>query len=99
MIQRRGSPSFSREDEERLLAFMQVTRELNISYGAASVFDSRQHVLSSALTSALDKLGEHMTGDPRLFMQEHHSIGRPPEGPGPKHVRELLWRELRLKYR
>ena len=99
MIQRRGGPSFSREDEERLLAFMQVTRHLNVYYGAASVFSSPQHALSEALTGAIDKLGEHITGEPRLFVMDHHSIGGAPERASSKHVRELLWRELRLKYR
>jgi hypothetical protein len=99
MIQRRGGPSFSREDEERLLAFMQVTRHLNVYYGAASVFNSPQHGLSEALTGAIDKLGEHITGEPRLFVMDHHSIGGAPERTSPKHVRELLWKELRLKYR
>ena len=99
MIQRRGGPRFSREDEERLLAFMQVTRDLNVYYGAASVFDSPQHVLSSSLTSAIDKLGEHITGVPRLFLPDNPSIGRPSEGVSPKQIRALLWKELRLKYR
>jgi hypothetical protein len=98
MIQRRGSPSFSKEDEERLLAFVEVTRHLNVYYGSASVFNSPQHGLSEGLTNAIDKL-EHITGDPRLFVMDHHSIGGATERSSSKHVRELLWKELRLKYR
>jgi hypothetical protein len=92
-------PSFSHEDEERLLAFMQVTRDLSISYGSAYGFHSKQNELHTALNSAIDKLGEHITGDARIFLPDEYGIGRPPAGPGPKHVRQLLWRELRLKYR
>lgn len=99
MIQRRGSPSFSKEDEERLLAFMQVTRQLNVYYGAASDFNSPQHVLSETLTSAIDKLGEHISGVPRIFLPDEYGIGRPSEATGPKQIRALLWKELRLKYR
>ena len=102
MIQRRGSPSFSNEDEERLLAFMQVTRDLNIRYGSASDFNSPQHALSEALRIALDKLGEHISGDPRLFLPLPSTAGAEqvqPERGRIKQVRELLWRELRLKYR
>ena len=99
MIQRRGSPSFSKEDEERLLAFMQVTRDLNIRYGAASDFNSPQHALGEALTSAIDKLGEHITGVPRIFLSDDYGIGRPSEATTPKQIRALLWKELRLKYR
>lgn len=102
MIQRRGGPSCSREDEERLLAFMQVTRDLNNYYGAASVFDSPQHVLSSTLASALDKLGEHITGVPRIFLPLPSTAGAQQanaEWGRAREVRQLLWRELRLKYR
>jgi hypothetical protein len=102
MIQRRGGPRFSREDEERLLAFMQVTRDLNNYYGAASVFDSPEHVLSSALQSAIDKLGEHISGVPRIFLPPHSTAGAQqanPEASRAREVRQLLWRELRVKYR
>jgi hypothetical protein len=95
-------PSFSHEDEERLLAFMSVTRELNIRYRSASSFGSPQDELSSSLQSALDKLGEHITGDPQLFLPPHATAGARqanPEGNRTKQVRELLWRELRIKYR
>ena len=91
--------SFSHEDEERLLAFMQVTRELSIRYGSAYGFHLKQNELHTALNAAIDKLGEHITGDPRLFMMDEHSIGGASERASPKHVRQLLWRELRIKYR
>jgi hypothetical protein len=102
MIQRRGSPSFSHEDEERLLAFMSVTRELSIRYGSAYGFHSKQNELHTALNTAIDKLGEHITGDPQLFLPPHATAGARqanPEGNRAKQVRELLWRELRIKYR
>ena len=99
MIQRRGKPSFSKEDEERLLAFMHVTRELNIRYGAASDFHSLQHDFSEALKIAIDKLGEHITGVPRIFLPDDYGIGRPSEATTPKQIRALLWKELRVKYR
>ena len=99
MIQRRGSPSFSKEEEERLLAFMHVTRELNVYYGAASDFSSPQHALSESLTLAIDNLGEHISGVPKLFLPDGYGIGRPSEATSPKQIRALLWRELRLKYR
>ena len=99
MIQRRGGPRFSKEEEERLLAFMEVTRQLNVYYGAASVFGSPQHVLSETLTNAIDQLGEHISGVPKLFLPDGYGIGRPSEATSPKQIRALLWRELRLKYR
>ena len=92
-------PSFSHEDEERLLAFMEVTRDLNNRYRSASSFGSPTDELSTALQSALDKLGEHISGEPRLFVMDGHSIGGAPVRASAKHVRRLLWRELRLKYR
>lgn len=95
-------PSFSHEDEERLLAFMDVTRELNIRYRSASSFGSPQDELSSALQSALDKLGEHITGDSQVFWPPHATAGgrqANPERSRAKEVRSLLWKELRIKYR
>jgi hypothetical protein len=92
-------PSFSKEDEERLLAFMEVTRHLNIYYGAASVFSSPQHALSQTLTDSIDKLGEHISGVPKLFLPDSSGIGRPNEATSPKQIRALLWKELRMKHR
>ncbi len=94
-------PSFSHEDEERLLAFMDVTRELNIRYRSASSFGSPQDELSSSLQTALDKLGEHITGEPQLFLPPHATAGGQqsnPEEARARNVRQLLWRELRRKY-
>jgi hypothetical protein len=48
MIQRRGRPGFSTEDEERLLAFMEVTRYQSIRYGAAYGFHSQQYALHTS---------------------------------------------------
>lgn len=90
--------SFSKEDEERLLAFMEVTRHLNVYYGAASNFHSPQHALSEALRNAIDKLGEHITGVPQIFLPDSHGIGRGNEPTSPKQVRQLLWKELRRRY-
>jgi hypothetical protein len=98
MIQRRGKPSFSKDNEERLLAHMQVTRYLSISYGAAYGFHSQQYALHTSLNAAIDKLAEHMTGDPKFFWSAHHSAGGSPEGLSPRQARELRWRELRRKY-
>ena len=102
MIQRKCMPHFSHEDEERLLAFMSVTRELSIRYGSAYSFHSKQNELHTALNAAIDKLGEHITGDPRLFLPLPGTAGGKqvnPEASRAKQVRELLWRELRIKYR
>lgn len=96
MIQRR--PSFSKDDEERLLAYMDVTRDLSIKYGAAYGFHSQQYALHTSLNMAIDKLAEHMTGDPKFFWSPHHSAGGRPEGLSPRQERELRWRELRRKY-
>ena len=68
MIQRRGKPSFSKDDEERLLAYMQVTRNLTINYGAAYGYHSPQYALQTSLTGAIDKLCEQITGDPQFFL-------------------------------
>jgi hypothetical protein len=95
-------PSFSHEDEERLLAFMQVTRDLSIRYGSAYGFHSQQNALHTSLNAAIDKLGEHITGDPRLFLPPHSTAGAQQanaEYGRAREVRQLLWRELRLKYR
>ena len=91
-------PSFSHEDEERLLAFMEVTRDLNNRYRSASSFGSPQDELSTALQSAIDKLGEHISGEPRLFVMDGHSIGGASVKASAKHVRQLLWKELRRRY-
>jgi hypothetical protein len=98
MIQRRGKSSFSKDDEERLLAYMDVTRDLSIKYGAAYGFHSQQYALHTSLNVAIDKLAEHMTGDPKFFWSAGHSIGGGPEELTPRQERELLWRELRRKY-
>jgi hypothetical protein len=98
MIQRRGKPSFSKDDEERLLAYMDVTRHLTINYGAAYGFHSPQYTLRTSLIGAIDKLAEQITGDPKFFWQMSHSIGGGPEGLSPRQERELRWQELRRKY-
>jgi hypothetical protein len=95
-------PSFSHEDEERLLAFMDVTRELSIRYGSAYGFHSKQNELHTALNAAIDRLGEHITGDPRLFLPHNGTAGGQqanPEAVRTRAVRQLLWKELRVKYR
>ena len=71
MIQRRGKPSFSK-DEERLLAYMDVTRHLTISYGAGYGYHSPQYVLSTSLTGAIDKIAEQLTGNPQFFWSSGH---------------------------
>jgi hypothetical protein len=98
-MQRRGRPGFSKDDEERLLAFMDVTRYLSIRYGAAYGFHSQEYALHTSLNVAIDKLAEHMTSDPRFFVSPGHSTGGGPEGISPRQERELRWRNLRLKYR
>ncbi len=101
MIQRRGKPSFSKDDEERLLAYMDVTRNLTINYGAAYGYHSPQYALKTSLTHAIDKLAEQITGDPRFFWQLHSTAGglsSNPEGARARQERELRWRELRRKY-
>lgn len=101
MIQRRGKPSFSKDDEERLLAYMQVTRHLSINYGAAYGFHSPQYALKTSLNEAIDKLAEQITGDPQFFWSSGHSAcGQSihQEGVSAKQERELRWRELRRKY-
>ena len=101
MIQRRGKPSFSKDDEERLLAYMDVTRDLSIKYGAAYGFHSQQYALHTSLNVAIDKLAEHMTGDPRFFWQFKSTAGglpSNPEGLSARQERELRWQELRRKY-
>lgn len=101
VIKRKCMPSFSHEDEERLLAFMAITRDLNNRYRSASSFGSPTDEFTTALQNALDKLAEHITGDPKLFLPLSLSIGGPhpnEEGVSAKQVRELLWRELRRKY-
>jgi hypothetical protein len=49
MIQRRTRPRFSKDDEERLLAYMQVTRHLSINYAAAYGYHSPQYALQTSL--------------------------------------------------
>ena len=98
MIQRRTRPSFSRDDEERLLAYMQVTRRLSINYAAAYGFHSQQYALQTSLNDAIDKLAEQITGDPQFFWQMGHTAGGRPEGLSPRQERELRWQELRRKY-
>jgi hypothetical protein len=95
MIKRR--PSFSKDDEERLLAYMQVTRHLSINYGAAYGYHSPQYALHTSLNDAIDKLAEQITGEPKFFWSAHHSVGGQP-GANPRQERELRWRELRRKY-
>ena len=99
MIQRKCRPSFLKDDEERLLAFMEVTRYLSIRYGAAYGFHSQQYALHTSLNLSIDKLAEQLTGDPRFYSSDHHSVGRPQEDLTPRQTRELRWQELRLKYR
>lgn len=98
MIQRKCRPSFTKDDEERLLAYMQVTRNLAINYGAAYGFHSPQYTLVTSLNGAIDKIAEGITGEPRFFWSPHHSAGGRPEGMSPRQERELLWQELRRKY-
>ena len=98
MIQRRTRPSFSKDDEERLLAYMQVTRQLSINYAAAYGFHSPQYTLQTSLLVAIDKLADQMTGDRKFFWQMGHTAGGRPEGLTPRQERELRWRELRRKY-
>jgi hypothetical protein len=99
MIQRKCRTSFSKDDEERLLAFMEVTRYLSIRYGAAYGFHSQQYAMHTSLNIAIDKLAEQLTGDPRFYSSEHHTAGGRTEGLSPRQERELRWQELRLKYR
>ena len=101
MIQRRTRPGFSKDDEERLLAYMDATRHLSINYGAAYGFHSQQYALHTSLNAAIDKLAEHMTGDSKFFWSAGHSAGgqpSPPNGVLARQERELRWRELRRKY-
>ena len=101
MIQRKCRPSFTKDDEERLLAYMHVTRNLAINYGAAYGFHSPQYTLVTSLNGAIVKLAEHVTGNPRFFWQQHHSAGGLPsheEGSRSRQERELRWQELRRKY-
>ena len=101
MIQRRGKPSFSKNDEELLLAYMNEARRLAINYSSASKYDSPQHVVGQSLMAAIDKLAEQITGDPRFFWSVHPSIGGPhpnAEGISARQERELRWLELRRKY-
>ena len=98
MIQRRCRPDFTKDDEERLLAFMQVTRHLSLNYAAAYGYHSPQYALQTSLTGAIDRLAEQITGDPQFFWQLSHSIGRGPEAMSPRQERELRWQELRRKY-
>lgn len=98
MIQRRMRSSFSKDEEERLLAYMDVTRDLTIKYGAGYGFHSQQYALHTSLNEAIDKLAEQITGDPKFFWQLGHTAGGRPEGLSPRQQRELRWRELRRKY-
>ena len=98
MIQRKCRPSFSKDDEERLLAFMDVTRHLSINYGAAYGFHSPQYALKTSLNEAIDKLAEQITGDPKFFVQMNHTAGGRPEGLTARQEREFRWQELRRKY-
>ena len=98
MIQRRGKSSFSKDDEERLLAYMDVTRSLAISYGASYGFHAPQYTLATSLHVAIDRIAEDITGDAKFFWQQGHSIGGGPEGINPRQERELRWQELRRKY-
>ena len=75
MIQRRNKPSFSKDDEERLLAYMDVTRHLTINYGAAYGYHSPQYALKTSLTDAIDKLAGQITGDPQFFWLSGHTSG------------------------
>lgn len=77
---------------------MDVTRHLSINYGAAYGFHSPQYALKTSLNEAIDKLAEHITGDPKFFMLSHHTAGGRPEGLSPRQERELRWHELRRKY-
>ena len=100
MMQRQGNPSFSKDDEERLLAYMDVTRHLTINYAAAYGYHSPQYALSTSLTGTIDKLAEQITGDPQFLWQSGHTSGRQssnPEGARARQERELRWRELRRK--
>ena len=88
MIQRRGRPSFSKDDEERLFAYMDVTRYLTISYGSAYGYHSPQYALSTSLSGAIDKLAEQLTGNPQFFWASGHSAGPPsPHEDGPRQGR------------
>ena len=98
MIRRRTKPSFSKDDEERLLAYMQVTRHLSINYAAAYSYHSPQYALQTSLRVAIDNLAEQITGDPKFFCQMNHTAGGRPEGMSPRLERELRWRELRRMY-
>jgi hypothetical protein len=101
MIQRQTRPGFSKEDEERLLAYMDVTRHLSINYGAAYGFRSPQYALKTSLNEAIDKLAEQITGDPQFFWLSGHTSGGQSsneEGVRARQERELHWRELRRKY-
>jgi hypothetical protein len=98
MIQRRTRPSFSKDDEERLLAYMQVTRHLSINYGAAYGFHSPEYALKTSLNEAIDKMAEQITGDPKFFILSGHTAGGLPGGLSPRQERELRWQELRRKY-
>ncbi len=101
MIQRRTRPSFSKDDEERLLAFLDGARHLAINYSSAGKYDSPQHTAGHSLMAAIDKLAEQITGDPKFFWAADPSIGGPhpnQERIGARQARELRWRELRRKY-
>lgn len=101
MIQRKCKPSFSKNDEELLLAYMQEARRLAINYSSASKYDAPQHVVGHSLMAAIDKLAEQITGDPRFFWPFDSSIGGPhpqEERINARQERELRWRGLRRKY-
>lgn len=62
--------SFGTEEKPMLLNALREARLWTLKYEQAQDFRSEVRPMCEALTNSIDKLGEHLTGDPEVFWRQ-----------------------------
>jgi len=73
MVRRALRPSFSRNDQTRLMQALRDARHLALIRGESVGFGSEQHVASRDLKDAIDRFAQHIMGDSEYFWTPLHS--------------------------
>ena len=79
MIRRPLQPSFGPGEKERLLTLLGDARHLVILFGASQPLNSETRPYVDTVKTSVDKLAEHLTGDPRYYWHKGHSAGGGPK--------------------
>ena len=79
MVRRPLRPSFSGEDEKRLIDALGNARHMALKCSSAEMYGSPRHQRCHAVTKSIDTLAEDLTGDATFFHDKPH--GSPPRSP------------------